>query len=183
MEDYNSIRNQEIKGKFISIHIYACVTNIVEFILKVGPEHHGAPFSIDELNDLSYYEDSKGNTYSEDEKDHTLTHLKDELEAIQEQLEDAPEDKELLSMRDSFEDAIDELESADLQYLDIYEWWIVSPFLARKLEEESQPILTDGFNHYWGRCTTGQAILLDAVISRICSSMEIMDGQKNAWVK
>ena len=33
----------------------------------------------------------------------------------------------------------------------------------------------------WGRATTGQAILLDGVISEICSDMEILEGQANEW--
>lgn len=52
---------------------------------------------------------------------------------------------------------------------EIYEYWIVSPWLARKLEERGEPILRDflGITTIWGRCCTGQAILLDSVICSI----------------
>lgn len=64
---------------------------------------------------------------------------------------------------------------------EIFEYWIVSDFLYRKLKEQGEPVLEWGNNCYWGRCTTGQAILLDYVISKICSDMEILDGQKYSW--
>ncbi|MGS2737755.1 hypothetical protein [Sinomicrobium sp. M5D2P17] len=37
---------------------------------------------------------------------------------------------------------------------EIYEWWIVTLWLAHKLENYGEPMLSDGQNHYWGRCTT-----------------------------
>ena len=64
---------------------------------------------------------------------------------------------------------------------EIYEWWIVTDYLYRKLSGKGQPVLEWGNNCYWGRCCTGQAILLDSVISEICSDMEILEGQKNEW--
>jgi len=59
------------------------------------------------------------------------------------------------------------------------EWWIVTDYLHRKLSEKGQPVLEWGNNCYWGRCGSGQAILLDYVISEICYDMEILEGQKN----
>jgi len=70
-------------------------------------------------------------------------------------------------------------DGADIQ--EIYEWWIVSEFLYRKLKERGFPVLEWGNNYYWGRTTTGQAILLDNVITKICQDMEILEGQKHNW--
>lgn len=64
---------------------------------------------------------------------------------------------------------------------EIFEWWIVTEFLYRKLKEKGEPVLEWGNNCYWGRCTTGQSIMLDYVIGRICEDMEILDGQKYSW--
>jgi hypothetical protein len=62
-----------------------------------------------------------------------------------------------------------------------YEHWIVTPYLADKLEEHGE-IVGELFNwKIWGRCTTGQAIYLDGVIGRIASGMEILKGQKHEW--
>jgi len=64
---------------------------------------------------------------------------------------------------------------------EIFEWWIVTSYLYEKLREQGQPVLEWGNNYYWGRTTTGQAISLDGVISRICDDMEILEGQKYDW--
>ena len=63
--------------------------------------------------------------------------------------------------------------------VEIMEWWIVTDYLHRKLSEKGQPVLEWGNNCYWGRCGSGQAILVDYVISEICYDMEILEGQKN----
>jgi len=73
------------------------------------------------------------------------------------------------------------LEFAETETQEIYEWWLVSNFLARKLEKYGEPILRMHNNIWWGRTCTGQAILLDHVISQICSEMGILEGQENEW--
>ena len=50
---------------------------------------------------------------------------------------------------------------------EIFEWWIVSNWLLEKLRAESEPILESDFERWWGRTTTGQAILLDYVVEKI----------------
>lgn len=67
--------------------------------------------------------------------------------------------------------------------VEIFEWWIVSDYLLNKLAEKNQPILRTDYENYWGRTCSGQAILLDFVISEICSDMEILEGQKYSWSK
>lgn len=66
---------------------------------------------------------------------------------------------------------------------EIFEWYIVTEYLYNKLREKDEPVMEWGNNYYWGRCTSGQAVMLDGVISEICSEMEILDGQTNAWNK
>lgn len=72
-------------------------------------------------------------------------------------------------------------DGADIQ--EIFEYWIVTEYLYNKLKAKGQPVLEFGNNCYWGRCTTGQAILLDLIISEICEDMEILEGQKYSWAK
>jgi hypothetical protein len=180
--EYNSIKNQEIKGQFVSKHVYAGVTSLIEFILKVSFEYQDAPFSHDELNSQSFYEDSNGNCYSNDEKIIQLEIWKEQLEELEIQLAEDQNNLELISEKDILDNQIESLEEAQEQYMEIYEWWIVSAYLAGKLEQYHQTVLSDGVNHYWGRCTTGQSILLDYVFGRICDDMEILENQKNAWL-
>ncbi len=66
---------------------------------------------------------------------------------------------------------------------EIYEWWIVTEYLYKKLIERGEAGIEWGNNCYWGRTSCGQAILLDHVISLICEEMEILDGQKYSWAK
>jgi hypothetical protein len=50
-----------------------------------------------------------------------------------------------------------------------YEHWVVSNWLADKLEAEGEMIIRDfmGIGAIWGRSTTGQAIAMDYVIGKI----------------
>lgn len=67
------------------------------------------------------------------------------------------------------------------EYPEVNEWWFITEYLAKKLEDKGE-IVNYYFNTpLWGRCTTGQAILLDSVISKICEEMEILEGQKYEW--
>lgn len=181
MADYNSIQNQQIKGQFVDKHIYAGVTSLVEFVLKTGSEQAVAPFTLDELDNDIHFEDQNGNCYSESERHYQLVAWEEELDQLNDQLADAPDSPGLLSSIEKLETDISILQDADERYLEIYEWWIVSRYLGEKLKKHGQPVLEDGQNYYWGRCTTGQAILLDAVIGRICEEMLILDGQKHSW--
>ncbi len=51
---------------------------------------------------------------------------------------------------------------------EVYENWIVSDWLAKKLEERGETIEWDFYGlTIWGRCCTGQSILLDRAICDI----------------
>ena len=65
------------------------------------------------------------------------------------------------------------------EYPEIYEYWLVSTWLAGKLIEKGECVNEDWHGLVvWGRQCTGQAILLDGVISEICNELEILEGQK-----
>jgi hypothetical protein len=53
---------------------------------------------------------------------------------------------------------------------EIFEWWVVSDWLIKKLEAEEEPILKTDYGDWWGRTCTGQAIYLDYVIEKIYDS-------------
>lgn len=56
----------------------------------------------------------------------------------------------------------------DPQQNEIYEHWIVSEWLANRLEDRGEVIERDFYGlTIWGRACTGQAILLDSVICSI----------------
>jgi hypothetical protein len=56
---------------------------------------------------------------------------------------------------------------------EIFEHWIVSSYLAKKLKEQGETVIEDfyGINYIWCRSTTGQAIYADAVIEAIYNEL------------
>jgi len=76
---------------------------------------------------------------------------------------------------------VEDEETGESEMQEVYQWFSVSEYLANKLSEKGEPIIRD--ENIWGRCTFGQAILLDHVITEICAEMEILQGQKYSWEK
>lgn len=52
---------------------------------------------------------------------------------------------------------------------EIFEWWLVTPYLADKLEEQGEVTIRE-FGDWWGRICTGQAIVLDGTLQDIVAS-------------
>ena len=64
----------------------------------------------------------------------------------------------------------------DPHQIEAYEHWIVSDWLADKLEAMGEMVLKDFHGlTIWGRCTTGQAIHMDGVICRIYNELHEED--------
>ena len=62
----------------------------------------------------------------------------------------------------------------DPQQTEIYEHWIVSEWLADKLEKRGEVIERDFYGlTIWGRACTGQAIILDSVICAIYDELHV----------
>lgn len=76
---------------------------------------------------------------------------------------------------------VEDEETGESEMQEVFQWFIVSEYLANKLSEKGEPIIRD--ENIWGRGTFGQAILLDHVITEICAEMEILQGQKYSWEK
>lgn len=69
----------------------------------------------------------------------------------------------------------------DSQPQEVLEWWFVNEYLYDKLRTKDEAVIDSDYGHLWGRCGSGQAILLDNVIGEIAEDMEILDGQKYSW--
>ncbi|MEM8527631.1 MAG: hypothetical protein AAGG68_23520 [Bacteroidota bacterium] len=54
----------------------------------------------------------------------------------------------------------------------IYEWHLISNWLANKLRLSDEPILDTNYGTWWGRTCTGQAISLDGIIQQIVSTLK-----------
>lgn len=168
--------NQEICQKLVNREIIHCCSIMVSELLKSNDDI--GDYRIDEILDLCtaldyesaaydegwrIYEDPIGDKrfYNEDQTDEVNT-LTSEAQNWQELCEE---------------------QSIDPYNREVFEHWIVTKWFAEKLQAHGE-IVGELFDfHIWGRCTTGQAILLDGVIRRIASEMEILAGQKNDWSK
>ncbi len=212
MENWNSSVNQGIKRDFVSREVHANVNSMVEFILSSEdrkapfsyddvvnfyrlPEFIGKHANFDggteeqrdaEIDRLTELQDTKeaeikSRIDSEIEAVRNDDSLDDEEKAEQIEELESKFDDEVEELKDEIQEDIDELVDLESEPQEVFEWWLVSDFLARKLEAKGEVII-DG-ESIWGRTTTGQAILLDHVISEICSDMEILEGQAHDWSK
>ena len=153
--DVNSSENQDIKGQFVAREVKACFSYEMESVLRAS---------------------ANGNN----DKEYPLPTY-DDIENLYEYR--CPECGEGYATEEEAKDCCKSDKEPESEPQEIFEWWIVNEFLYKKLQARNHPVLEWGNNYYWGRCTTGQAILLDGVISNICKEMEILDGQKYSWAK
>jgi hypothetical protein len=197
--DYNSSANQSVKSKLVGREVYYCQTMVVEELFKDNQEEFY------ELDNVQYYtaelsNDSFEGSYDEksdlieelEEKRDRLENANYKIEEYRDNIEDNDDlydlfDEKYNEIQDiiiELESDIDILENSDTEYAEIYEWWLISNYLAGKLSAYGQVVYEDYGSTWWGRQGTGQAILLDHVISKIAEDMEILEGQENHkfWV-
>jgi len=177
LKEGNSTTNQRIKQRFIDQHVNANVNSLVEFVISKSYEGDDkAPFSYDDIENMFSLPEYYGkyvnfNGGTEDER-------AEETERLEAMLYSEGNNEETDY---KIQEEINELNDLESEPQEVLEWWIVSSFLAEKLNELGHPTLTD--ENIWGRCTSGQAILLDYSITQICANMEILKGQKSSWAK
>lgn len=206
LKDSNSTTNQHIKGKFVEREVMACVSSLVEYVLS--KDDRDAPFSMDDVENYYTYEPvqlSDGYYFepaTENEVNEKIDELEAEYKALEDQISDYEEldqeDREDLNRHNKEEINIDELEDKkskiqdDLDILnnlekdkpqEVFEWWLVTDWFYEKLKAQGEVVIDDGWLHYWGRCCSGQAILLDHVIGVIAADMGILDGQEHSWAE
>jgi hypothetical protein len=176
--DYNSTTNQNIKGKLVQREVFANVGQMAEFCLQQSTEGADSPIQWEEIENLYKYPDFSGNYVS------VYTGLEDDIQEAKDSLEEMLDSDEYTEeQKDAIQLELEELNELEQEPQDVFEWWIVSDYLAEKLKERGEVIASDGWNSIWGRTTTGQAILLDYVISQIAEEMEILEGMANDWSK
>lgn len=157
---YMNAMYQKAVGEFVDREVIYCVSHLVSEIAKDNEEywHLFRAFDADEARELvrqSIEEDADCKQAVEDF----------DLEAIAEL-------KEAMGILD-----IDAFGAEN----EVYEHWIVSDWLAELLEEKGESVERDFYGLIvWGRCCTGQAILLDRVI---CDIYDETVGADEPWRK
>ena len=56
---------------------------------------------------------------------------------------------------------------------EIFEWWLVSQWLADNLKAIGEPVLDNDYGTWWGRTVTGQSMELDGTLQSLWRSVEI----------
>jgi hypothetical protein len=169
--NHNSAENQRIKEKLVNREVVYCVSNLVWELSKKAEEFE------DYTEDL--YSAFRGlPDFEEAAIGHGWEAFTDKFGV--ECWKDSADDT---TWAGNAEDVCREFDIATNDYEpEIFEHWVVSDYLADKLEANGHRVLRDFFGMtIWCRPTTGQAILLDGVISQIAEDMEILEGQKNEW--
>lgn len=161
MTNSNSEKNQEIKKKFIEREIYRCFSYAMDTLLKNSDGNKELPQFEDIDNLYAYSCPDCGEQFDPDKNCIAEDNLKDSIFVC-------PNCKKEYESQD------------DLNYdpQEIFEWWLVSDFLFQKLQAKGEPVIEWADLKIWGRCTTGQAILLDGVISKICRDMEVLTADE-----
>lgn len=55
---------------------------------------------------------------------------------------------------------------------EVFEWWIVSRWLAKKFEAMDEVLVKSGNLYFWGRQTTGQLIEMDWAINQVYENLK-----------
>ena len=176
--DYNSITNQHIKGLLVQREVYYCQTTVVEELLNMDENEN----VIYELENFWYYRRdlSDGEFIGDyDDLQEKITEVEDKRDNLEALKADGAKDIE--GQITALEDDLREMDEPDTEASEIFEWWLISDYMARKLKEKGQVIWEEYGCTWWGRQTTGQGILLDHVISMIAEDMEILQGMPNSW--
>ena len=172
MKDYsfNSVKNQKIKERFVDREVYACITDMAEYLFGYESDTYASWYEWDNLmiticpncnacvneDDWIYIEDLDPDLIDADSMEvmdgYQCPYCKQFVEEIPE-----PEQQEIM------------------------EYLIVSSFLGEKLLEKGEPVLRRNLGWIWGRTCTGQSVFLDGVISEICYELGILEDQPNEW--
>jgi hypothetical protein len=181
----NSTKNQSIKQKFVGREVYCNVGFLVEYCLSKGYEDSESPISLDNLENYYSYPEynsdyARFDGGTEEQRDNEIERLRDLQSDLYDEM-NGENDEEIEAKRDKIEEEIGELNNLETEPQEVFEWWAISSYLYDKLKALGYVVCDAGSCYIWGRTTTGQAILLDYVITKICAEMGILEGQENEW--
>jgi len=164
----HSETNQRICGQLVEREVIYCISQLV-YELAQKAEH------LQDWEDDLYGAFEGNPDYEEAAFQSGWTRRDDGVFVNDDQENDTAEDWQELCE--------DEGIDADDYRPDVYEHWLVSNWLAGKLENHGEKVIDAilGVGPVWCRTSTGQAIKLDGVIGEIAEEMEILEGQKNSW--
>jgi len=169
----DSIVNQRILSHLVERQVIHCASSMVSALSAVvGEDMQSDYFDHDDIYNLNRNVDWRSAVM-----DHS-DYLSEKDGVILLALGEGCEEDETEEFT-SWEEAADELgiaiEDAERE---VFEHWIVTSWFAKRLEEKGETVGELFDFCIWGRCTTGQAISMDPVISEIASDMKLLEGQR-----
>lgn len=195
---YNSNKNQDIKGKFVGIHVLLNLSNLIYHISTELDDEKAYDLNVT----ADYYQTLESNNWFS--KEDILSEFDIDERRLQTYcdtaLEEFYDDANYFHCNEYIDDInVDPISTIDkcsteeyaedvcheqdliIHYDDVLEHWAVTDYLANKLIEQGEKVEEFYGLNIWCRTTYGQAILLDHCISMVCEDMEILEGQKYEW--
>ena len=169
---YNPSENQQICRKLVEREVVHCVSVLVSEL--VGKDDRW----LDELSDVIDIPDWEAACENND----INVYYSDACEAYMFEMVDGSESECYNTYYEACKAAVEHF-NLDHDYKEALEHWAVSKWFGEQLQKHGEMVIFDflDFNAIWGRTTSGQAILLDNVVSEIAEEMEILEGMRNSW--
>lgn len=68
-------------------------------------------------------------------------------------------------------DSLEALQESGEDQKEVFEWWLLSDWLAEKLEALGCVVIKSDYGTWWGRTETGQALTMDSDIKAVAANL------------
>ncbi len=184
-EERRKVKIEELAEMYLERDVLCCDSSLVEALQREGFEQFSVEFNIENLypdpsdwdvEECREWLDEQGHTSPLDENEimEIARTLRDEHDS---QMSDdtlkekghfayiMAEAEEELAVDDWREAVTDQADAAE-----VYEWWRVTSWLLGELRDIGEVVLDSDYGEWWGRCTTGQGLIMDGVLQKVASS-------------
>lgn len=178
---YNSYENQYIKRKFIEKKVIQDITEVVTQLIQVNKKEESLGINIKDYLKYSY-KATNGISYTSEQADDKIEELENEIQSLSEDLTESTNSGISWTIQSNIDkrvELLEELQECEFENVsEVFEYHVVSIWLAEKLEELGEIVIYEYNLAIWGRTEQKQSIIKDEVISKICDKLEILQGQK-----
>lgn len=164
MQNYNGIETQRALDIETNKDFLGLANDVIEYILSCN-DYENAPFTYDDIENM-YVDNSE-----------EIEVIENKIELIEEFIDNTEQDyidsvcKKLDKKHENAQNKLEQLEQekSDLEDeqdepQEVMQWFKVSGWLFRQLQERGAVVLESPCSYYWGRCSFGQSVTLDSVI-------------------
>lgn len=150
--------------QYVNDCVHVCVSSEIDYIIKKSYEDNNAPISYEDIYFIDYDRMRENLIYNFDDNADKLKEIANDESTYNRRVKTEGDFQVFLdSITDEEVNEINDALNFDVEYIEVYEWWVVSDPLLYRLEQQGEVIINYKF---WGRCTTGQHISLDYCVMR-----------------